>query len=72
MAYKKRFICHKTLQNHNILVNYKDQSILTWKAVSNGVPQGSFTDPVSLNLSSSQTINIKAQREWSSNLDGMK
>lgn len=46
MAYKKRLICHKTL----VLVNYKDQPVLSWKAVCSGMTQGSFTDPVPFNL----------------------
>lgn len=72
MAYKKRFMSHKTLNNYNVLVNYKDQSVPTWKAVSSGMPQGSFTDGVPFNLFSFQINNIKAYREHSSKLDDIQ
>lgn len=68
MAYKKRFICHKTL----VFVDYKDQPVITWRlsvvvchrALSLILSQSIFF--------SSQIINIKAYREYSSKLDGIK
>lgn len=69
---QKRFTCHKTQHNHDILVHYKDQYVWTWKAVPSGMPQGSFSDSVPFNLFSFQIINIKANREDSSKLNGKK
>lgn len=68
MAYKKRFICHKTL----VFVDDKDQPVLSWRlsvvvchrAVSRILSQAIFF--------SFQIINIKAYREYSSKLDDIK